>query len=243
MVLLITKIDTHSVSTNPRRRSITSQYTSLTSTVFNTSPDTISTSIHSNYTISSEVTPAHCSDSRFYLPDESPFVPRSYITTTHGPTTPSPVTTDFMESLDRTRSLLSEQRDQELARQRREWQRKNKEALQSLRDVSQSQQQLGQILQRMAANPSRQGTPITPTPAPLASPIHHPTLVPASPVSSAATVQQVQAPEVISHTIVHISDKEYVELRYLQNQGREYFDYLGNNQVGKMRSSDYVFAE
>ena len=67
--------------------------------------------------------------------------------------------------------------------------------------------------------------------------------VPASPVSSAATVWQVQdllTPEVISHTIIRIGDKEYVELRYLQNQGREYFDYLGNDQVGKMRSSDYV---
>ncbi len=29
-----------------------------------------------------EVTPAHSSDSRFYLPDDSPFVPRSYITMT-----------------------------------------------------------------------------------------------------------------------------------------------------------------
>ena len=124
-----------------------------------------------------EVTLAHSSDSRFYLPNESPFVRRSYITTT-----PGPVTTDFMESLDCTRSLLSEQQDQELARQRREQQWKNKEALQSLRDVSRSQQQLGQILQRMAANPSRQGTPITPIPAPLASPIHHPTPVPALPV-------------------------------------------------------------
>ena len=105
-----------------------------------------------------KVTLAHSSDSQFYLPDESLFVPRSYITTTHGPTTPSPVTTDFIESLNRTRSLLSEQRDQELARRQRERQRKNGEALQSLHDVSQSQQQLGQILQRMAANPSRQGT-------------------------------------------------------------------------------------
>ena len=34
-----------------------------------------------------------------------------------------------------------------------------------------------------------------------------------------------------------------MELRYLQHQGREYFDYLGNDQVGKMRSSDYVFAK
>ena len=47
------------------------------------------------------VTPVHSFDSRFYLPDESPFVPRSYITTTRGSTTPGPVTTDFMESLDR----------------------------------------------------------------------------------------------------------------------------------------------
>ena len=62
-----------------------------------------------------EVTPAHSSDSRFYLLDESLFVPRSYITTTCGSTTPGPVTTDFMESLDCTRSLLSEQWDQELA--------------------------------------------------------------------------------------------------------------------------------
>ena len=62
-----------------------------------------------------EVTPAHSSDSWFYLSDESPFVPRSYITTTCGSTTPGLVTTDFMESLDHTRSLLSEQRDQELA--------------------------------------------------------------------------------------------------------------------------------
>ena len=108
---------------------------------------------------------------------------------TRGSTTPGPVTTDFMESLDRTRSLLSEQQDQELACWQREQQQKNEEALQSLRDVSWSQQQLGQILQRMAANPSRQGTPITPTPAPLASPIHHPTPVPASPVSSVATIQ------------------------------------------------------
>ena len=115
-----------------------------------------------------------------------------------------------------------------------------------LRDVSRSQQQLGQILQHMAANPSRQGKPITPTPAPLASPIHHPTPVPALPVSSVATIQQVQdllTPEVISHSIIRNSDKEYVELWYLQNQGREYFDYLGNDQVGKMHSSDYVFAE
>ena len=98
----------------------------------------------------------------------------------------------------------------------------------------------------MAANPSRQGTPITPTPAPLGSPIHHPTPVPALPVSLAATVWQVQdllTPEVISHTIVHIGDKEYMDLQYLQTQGREYSDYLGNDQVGKMRSLDYVFAE
>ena len=98
----------------------------------------------------------------------------------------------------------------------------------------------------MAANPSRQGTPITPTPAPLASAIHHLILVPALPVSSVATIQQVQdllTPEVISHSIIHHGDKEYVELRYLQHQGREYFDYLGNDQVGKMCSSDYVFAE
>ena len=98
----------------------------------------------------------------------------------------------------------------------------------------------------MAANPSRQGMPIMPTPAPLASPIHHPTPVPASPVSSAATIWQVQdllTPEVISHSIICNGDKEYMELWYLQHQGREYFDYLGNDQVGKMRSSDYVFAE
>ena len=74
-----------------------------------------------------EVTLVHSSDSRFYLSDESPFVPRSYITTTRGSTTLGPVTTDLMESLDRTRSLLSEQRDQELAHRQRERQRKNEE--------------------------------------------------------------------------------------------------------------------
>ena len=85
----------------------------------------------------------------------------------------------------------------------------------------------------MASNPSRQGTPITPTLAPLASPIHHttPTLVPASPVSLAATIWHVQdllTPEVISHAIIHHGDKGCVELRYFR-VGREYFDYLGNN--------------
>ena len=56
-----------------------------------------------------EVTLVHSSDSQFYPPDDSLFVPRSYITTTCGSTTPGLVTTDIMESLDHTRSLLSEQ--------------------------------------------------------------------------------------------------------------------------------------
>ena len=65
-------------------------------------------------------------------------------------------------------------------------------------------------------------------------------------VSLVATIQHVQdliTPKVISHSIIWHGDKEYVELQYLQNQGREYFDDLGNNQVGKMCSLDYVFAE
>ena len=72
-----------------------------------------------------EVTPVHSSDSRFYLPDDSPFVPRSYITTTRGSTTPGPVTADFMETLNQTRSLISVQRDQEVERQRVERRRKD----------------------------------------------------------------------------------------------------------------------
>ena len=57
----------------------------------------------------------------------------------------------------------------------------------------------------MAAHPSRQETPITPTPAPLASPIHHPTPVPGLPVSSVATIFQVQdllTPKILSYATV-----------------------------------------
>ena len=167
-----------------------------------------------------KVTPVYSYDSWFYLPNDSLFVPRSYITTTCGSTTPGLVTNDFMESLNRTRSLLLEQRDQKLAHWQREQHQKNKEELQSLCDVSQSQQQLSQILQHMTSNPSRQGRPITPIPAPLATPIHHPTLVPASPVSLTGTVWHIQdliTPKVVSHSIIQIGNKEYVELQYLQN--------------------------
>ena len=70
--------------------------------------------------------------------------------------------------------------------------------------------------------------------------------VPASLVSLAPVIRQIRdllTSNVVSHSIIRQGNREYVEVRYLQNQGREYYDYLGNDQVGKMRSSEYVFAD